>query len=62
MVGRDAAIAVYVMADRMRGTLYIGVTSALTQRVWTHREGAIAGLTRTWPDAARATVRPKEGS
>ena len=48
MVGRDAAMAVYVMADRMRGTLYIGVTSALTQRVWTHREGAIAGFTRTY--------------
>ena len=48
MVGRDAAIAVYVMADRMRGTLYLGVTSALTRRAWQHREGAIAGFTRTY--------------
>jgi putative endonuclease len=30
---------VYVMADRYRGTLYIGVTSNLSARVWAHREG-----------------------
>jgi len=48
MVGRDAAIAVYVMTDRMRGTLYVGVTSALTRRVWEHREGTVAGFTRTY--------------
>jgi putative endonuclease len=30
---------VYVMADRYRGTLYIGVTSDLAARVWAHREG-----------------------
>ena len=29
---------VYVMADRYRGTLYIGVTSDLAARVWAHRE------------------------
>jgi putative endonuclease len=27
------------MADRYRGTLYIGVTSDLAARVWAHREG-----------------------
>ena len=30
---------VYVMADRYRGTLYIGVTSNIAARVWAHREG-----------------------
>ena len=30
---------VYIMADRYRGTLYIGVTSDLAARVWAHREG-----------------------
>ena len=30
---------VYVMSDRYRGTLYIGVTSAIAARVWAHREG-----------------------
>ena len=30
---------VYIMADRYRGTLYIGVTSNLAARVLAHREG-----------------------
>jgi putative endonuclease len=30
---------VYVMADRYRGMLYIGVTSNIAGRVWAHREG-----------------------
>lgn len=30
---------VYIMADRYRGTLYIGVTSNISARVWAHREG-----------------------
>jgi putative endonuclease len=28
---------VYIMSDRYRGTLYIGVTSDITARVWAHR-------------------------
>src|SRR6218665_642053 len=30
---------VYMMADRYRGTLYIGVTAHLAQRIFQHREG-----------------------
>jgi putative endonuclease len=45
MVGREPLIAVYIMTDQMRGTLYIGVTSQLPQRVWEHREGAVKGFT-----------------
>jgi putative endonuclease len=43
---------VYVMADRYRGTIYIGVTANIAARVWAHREGRGAsfckryGLTR----------------
>ena len=43
---------VYIMADRYRGTLYIGVTSDVAARVWAHRGGrgskfcARYGLTR----------------
>ena len=30
---------VYIMADRYRGALYIGVTSDIGARVWAHCEG-----------------------
>ena len=30
---------VYIMADRYRGALYVGVTSSLAHRVMQHREG-----------------------
>ena len=48
MVGRDAYIAVYMLTDRMRGTLYIGVTSQLSRRMWEHREGPYRGFTKTY--------------
>ena len=30
---------VYIMADRYRGAIYIGVTSNLAARIWAHKEG-----------------------
>ena len=36
---------VYLMASRPRGTLYLGVTSELTRRIWQHRTGALGGFT-----------------
>jgi putative endonuclease len=30
---------VYIMADRYRGTIYVGVTSDIAARAWAHREG-----------------------
>ena len=38
--------AVYILARRRNGTLYTGVTSALWNRVATHKAGAVAGFTK----------------
>jgi putative endonuclease len=35
---------VYILANRRNGTLYIGVTSDLTLRIWQHRSNAVAGF------------------
>ena len=37
---------VYVLASGRRGTIYVGVTSDLTGRVWQHREGVVEGFTK----------------
>lgn len=39
---------VYIMASGRNGTIYIGVTSDLVQRVWQHREGIIPGFTKRY--------------
>ena len=39
---------VYILASRPNGTLYIGVTSNLLQRVWQHRNDFTAGFTRQY--------------
>lgn len=44
-MARYDCIAVYIMANQPNGTLYIGVTSDLMQRIHQHREGAIDGFT-----------------
>lgn len=41
----DRTPCVYIPASQPRGTLYIGVTSDLTARLWQHREGALPGFT-----------------
>ena len=40
--------AVYTMANRRNGTLYVGVTSNLPQRAWQHREGVVEGFTKKY--------------
>ena len=37
---------VYLMASRLNGTLYVGVTSNLVQRAYQHRVGLVDGFTR----------------
>jgi putative endonuclease len=41
-------IAVYMLASRRNGTLYLGVTSDLTQRAYQHREGEIPGFSKKY--------------
>ena len=36
---------VYIMASQRYGTLYVGVTSNLVQRVWQHRSHLVEGFT-----------------
>ncbi|MGE0114178.1 MAG: GIY-YIG nuclease family protein [Steroidobacteraceae bacterium] len=38
--------AVYILASDRNGTLYIGCTSHLQQRIWQHREGLVPGFTK----------------
>ena len=40
--------AVYIMASRYRGTLYVGVTSALWNRVAAHKNGTFEGFTKNY--------------
>ena len=40
--------AVYILASRRIGTLYIGVTSDLVKRVWQHKEDLVEGFTKRY--------------
>jgi putative endonuclease len=40
--------AIHILASKRRGTLYIGCTSNLPQRLHQHREGLIPGFTRRY--------------
>ena len=40
--------AVYILANKRNGTLYIGVTSNLRQRVWQHKHGVVDGFTKKY--------------
>ena len=40
--------AVYILASKRNGTLYVGVTSDLVKRVWEHRIDAVEGFTRKY--------------
>jgi putative endonuclease len=40
--------AVYILANKRNGTLYIGVTSNLVQRIWQHRNDLAPGFTQRY--------------
>jgi len=39
---------VYLLASAKNGTLYIGVTSNLVQRIWQHRNSVVQGFTEKY--------------
>lgn len=39
---------VYILASKPNGTLYIGVTSNLIQRVWQHKNDLVEGFTKRY--------------
>ncbi|HEY3301190.1 MAG TPA: GIY-YIG nuclease family protein [Methylophilaceae bacterium] len=39
---------VYILSNQVRGTLYIGVTSNLLQRVWQHKQNLVDGFSKQY--------------
>ena len=42
----DKQPAVYILASKREGTLYIGVTSQLLKRIWEHKNNQTSGFTK----------------
>jgi putative endonuclease len=47
-MSRERKFCVYILASRIGGTLYIGVTNDLVRRVHEHREGTAEGFTKRY--------------
>jgi putative endonuclease len=45
---RERTYYAYILASRIGGTLYIGVTSDLVRRVYEHREKLVPGFTEQY--------------
>jgi putative endonuclease len=40
--------AVYILTNKRNGTLYIGVTSDLANRIWKHKNNMVEGFTKKY--------------
>jgi putative endonuclease len=40
--------AVYILASKRNGTLYIGVTSNLVKRIWEHKQDLVEGFSKRY--------------
>jgi putative endonuclease len=47
-MSRFEFVAVYIMASKRNGTLYLGVTGNLVQRAYQHREGLVDGFSKRY--------------
>jgi putative endonuclease len=45
---RERVYYVYILASRIGGTLYVGVTNDLVRRVYQHREKLVRGFTKKY--------------
>ena len=48
MPSRERVYAVYILASKKNGTLYIGVTGDLVTRIAQHKEGSVPGFTKKY--------------
>src|SRR3954451_7594146 len=48
VMGRERSYWVYILASRLGGTLYIGVTNDLVRRVYEHKAGFARGFTKKY--------------
>jgi putative endonuclease len=46
--GLRKRFAIYMLASRPHGVLYTGMTSALPERIWQHKQGLIPGFTEKY--------------
>jgi putative endonuclease len=67
----DKQFYVYLLASKRNGTLYIGITSDLVQRIWEHKNKVVEGFSKRYDvdklvyyeiheDAEAAIVREKQ--
>ena len=45
---RERQPCVYILASKTRGTLYVGVSSDLVQRIWQHKNDEVDGFTKRY--------------